>query len=187
MPGLSPPGWGGVGLNRRSELAARLDRDGSGSAHGKPTAGALVAPLLKRATPEALERARTIVKNAIAESAKRNAARYKNPGRNQYRLRPGTVVGQTVVDYRRGLGLGARLELLSNSTDASTSPPLLDITDEIAEAAALVAEADAMAAVGNVTRRQAPSGGSFWMASIGRKGVVPWGGDPELCRLSQCS
>lgn len=128
-----------------------------------------MAPLARRATPSALERARAVVQQAIAESARRNEARYQNPLRNQHRLRPGTVVGGQTVGaerrrrHRRDLG--------------EAPPPLLEITDEIADAAALVAEADALAAGGNnitVSRRQSGAG-SFWMASITRKGIVPWG------------
>ncbi|KAK3896383.1 pectate lyase superfamily protein-domain-containing protein, partial [Staphylotrichum tortipilum] len=85
---------------------------------------------------------------------------------------PGTIVGQTAVE-RRGLQ-AARAE--EGAQD--TPPPLLEITDEIAQAAALVAEADAAAAAaGNsrrVTRRQAPTG-TYWMQNIARKGIVPWG------------
>ncbi|KAK4102737.1 glycoside hydrolase family 55 protein [Parathielavia hyrcaniae] len=109
--------------------------------------------------------ARAIVKNAIVESARRNEARYKNPLRNQYRLKPGTVIeGETAAERRR------------RQAGEEAAPPLLYITDEIAAAAALVAEADAVTTFGNTTRRQAPSG-SFWMGSIARKGVVPWGDD----------
>jgi hypothetical protein len=42
-------------------------------------------------------------------------------------------------------------------------PPLLVITDQIAAAAALVAEADAIAGSRNVTKRAAATAGTYWM------------------------
>ncbi|OIW25494.1 pectin lyase-like protein [Coniochaeta ligniaria NRRL 30616] len=124
-----------------------------------------------------LDQARLIVAKAIAESAERNAARYANPARNMYRLKPGTVVGGTTVQRRR--------DGHKRQTDA-TPPQLLEITDEIAQAAALVAEVEAAAAamqgvaagIGNFTRRQS-TGGTFWMQSLARSGTVPWGDDPS--------
>ncbi len=56
--------------------------------------------------------------------------------------------------------------------------PLLQITDRIAEAAALVAESNAAAAAGNATERAVASSGTYWMESLSRKGTVPWGNDP---------
>ncbi|KAL2130725.1 hypothetical protein VTI74DRAFT_6054 [Chaetomium olivicolor] len=50
-------------------------------------------PLLKTASAADLARARSIVADAIAASAERNKARLANPARNQYRLKPGTVIG----------------------------------------------------------------------------------------------
>ncbi|KAE9372961.1 glycoside hydrolase family 55 protein [Stipitochalara longipes BDJ] len=134
----------------------------------------VVTPLLKRATAQDLQAARTIVKNAIAESSKLNEARVAAPLRNQYSLKPGTVVGSGVV---AGAGAGAG----AGSTSINEGfPPLLTITDEIAAAAALVAEADAVSASWNVTKkRAAAAGGSYWMQSLARKGTVPWGKDPN--------
>jgi hypothetical protein len=62
--------------------------------------------------------------------------------------------------------------------NATVPLTLLTITDEIAEAAALVAEADAIGRAGNVTKRTVAASGTFWMGSIARKGTVPWGDDP---------
>ncbi|KAI0198590.1 pectate lyase superfamily protein-domain-containing protein [Astrocystis sublimbata] len=56
--------------------------------------------------------------------------------------------------------------------DTDTSPKLLKITDEIARAAALVAELDASPAP-PLTKRA----GTFWMENIAHKGTVPWGND----------
>ena len=141
-----------------------------------------VALLAKRATAEELEQARQIVANAIAEAGRLHEARYQRPARNSYRLKPGTVIGNgtTVLPIRR------RSRSRRGANGAEAPPPLLEITEEIARAAALVAEADALAAArsgsfsnvpaGNVTRRQT-SAGTFWMQGLARKGRVPWGGN----------
>lgn len=117
--------------------------------------------LLKRAESQDIVRARRIVQDAIAESSKLNAARLAKPRRNTY----GRKSRATVTAERFAVG---------NST--ASSPPLLRITDEIVDAAALVAEADASGQAGNLTRRAAGSG-TFWMGNIARKGTVPWGDD----------
>lgn len=115
-------------------------------------------PLLKRATAQDLQAARAIVEKALNESSPLNRARVDKPLRNKYGLRPGTVVGGGTVP--------------GNSSLASTNkdvPPLLVITDEIAAAAALVAEAEMggswnRSGPGNVTRRAtAASTGTYWM------------------------
>ena len=126
-------------------------------------------PLAKSATMEGLEKARKIVEDAMAESAKRNQARHARPARNVYRLKPGTVVGDKRKSRRQ------------DADAAEPPPPLLEITPEIAAAAALVAEAEAVDGLGNLTKRAvvAPRAGTFWMESIARKGTVPWGDDPN--------
>ncbi|KAL0932540.1 LysM domain-containing protein [Colletotrichum truncatum] len=118
-------------------------------------------PLLKVASSGDLERARDIVATAIAASAKLNKARLTSPLRNQYKLKPGAVIGKTTVDKRRR----AR-------RDDSRPPPLLEISEEIAWAAALLAEAEArvpgrsvVAPSRNFTRR-ATARGSYWMDFI---------------------
>ncbi|KAK1991996.1 pectin lyase-like protein [Colletotrichum falcatum] len=122
-----------------------------------------ITPILKRAGSQDIVRARRIVQDAIAESSKLNAARLAKPRRNTY----GWKSQGTATAGRFSVG---------NST--ASSPPLLLITDEIADAAALVAEADASGQAGNLTRRAATSG-TFWMGNIARKGTVPWGDGPE--------
>ncbi|KAK1959917.1 pectin lyase-like protein [Colletotrichum sublineola] len=106
-------------------------------------------------------RARRIVQDAITQSSKLNAARFAKPRRNTY-------VRKTQVTATAG-----RFTMANSTT---SSPPLLRITDEIADVAALVAEADASGQIGNLTRRAAGSG-TFWMGNIARKGTVPWGED----------
>ncbi|KAK0746794.1 pectate lyase superfamily protein-domain-containing protein [Schizothecium vesticola] len=135
---------------------------------------ASTTPLLKSATLSELEKAVRVVEAALAESAKRNAARLANPARNHYGLAPGTIVN-------------GRRKLRRRDADTEAPPPLLKITPEIAAAAALVAEADAVEFAGgswnlNATKPAAPvarRAGTFWMENIARKGTVPWGDDPS--------
>lgn len=117
------------------------------------------SPLLSNATTSDIDAARLIVKHAIAEMTILNKARLENPIRNQYRLRPGTKIGK-----RDG--------------ESSVAPaPLLNITAEIARAAALVAEAGAQAELNGSSVHISKRAGTFWMESIDRKGTVPWGSD----------
>jgi hypothetical protein len=116
-------------------------------------------PLLRNATSSDLSRAQQIVEEAIANSTRLNAARYANPARNQYKLKPGTLLGRR------------------DSGTATAPPPLLDITDELAYAAALVSEAEAVEALindpnGALKKRQSASSGTFWMEHLARKGTV---------------
>ncbi|KAI0457369.1 pectate lyase superfamily protein-domain-containing protein [Xylaria acuta] len=89
---------------------------------------------------------------------KLNKARLAKPQRNSFGLKPGT----------------------KTSKRDDTSPKLLEITDEIARAAALVAELDADS-VSNATLSSptpvAKRAGTFWMEGIAHKGTVPWGND----------
>lgn len=55
-------------------------------------------------------------------------------------------------------------------------PPLLEITPELAAAAALVAEADAAA---KNTSAVLHKRGTYWMQDIERKGTSPWGDDAD--------
>lgn len=114
-----------------------------------------VTPLLKRSSTKDVEAARHIVKKALADSSRLNKARLAHPLRNKYALRPGTVVsgGSTRIASKQSVA--------SNTVAA---PPLLEITDEIAAAAALVAEADSVGGWKNVTKRAAQaSTGTYWM------------------------
>ena len=172
-------GLGGIGMQAAgfsADLSGRMTTPHSDSAKAKiPKAipkrqvtsnSTDGKPLLKTASAADLTRARSIVADAIAASAERNKARLGNPARNQYRLKPG---------------------------DAAP-PPLLEITDEMAWAAALVAEAEAVAPPEGVNlgtthpvpsnssssgvKRRAPVRGTYWMETIARRGTVPWGDDP---------
>ena len=93
-----------------------------------------------------------------------NKARLAKPSRNNFKLQPGTKVSR-------------------RDENAPPPPaPLLDITDDIARAAALIAELDTDP-VSNTTldaRRavlNSKRAGAFWMEGIARKGTVPWGND----------
>ncbi|KAG8162100.1 hypothetical protein KVR01_007865 [Diaporthe batatas] len=135
-----------------------------------------VTPLIKNATLQDLDSARRLVEDAIEKSSELNMARFSNPRRNIYALQPGTVLGSSAANAPRALDA---------QYDAQDDvPALLEITDDIAEAAALVSEADALGLIGNftgnITRRevQMAASGSYWMEALDRKGTVPWGDDP---------
>jgi hypothetical protein len=123
-----------------------------------------ITPLLKRASPADLKSARLVVQTALDQSSKLNKARLAKPLRNIYGLRPGTIVGQSTIPSRN----------ITTNRDVS---PLLTITPEIVQAAALVAEADSMENPRKVTKRAVS--GSYWMEHLDRKGTVPWGDDPN--------
>lgn len=121
-------------------------------------------PFAGNVSSTALSRAMKIVEDAIAESARLNAARYDHPARNRYWLRPRTIIGKRDAAAADAL--------------VPPPPPLLEITDEMAEAAALVSEAETLSRVGKEnqgTRRAAAASGTFWMGQIERMGSVPLG------------
>lgn len=107
------------------------------------------------ATSSDIEVARAIVKDAIAEMSILNKARLDNPSRNNYSLKPGTKS--------------------SKRDDQASPPPLLKVTDEMARAAAMLAELDA-GPVSNVTENKKRAD-PYWMETIARHGSVPWGDD----------
>lgn len=137
--------------NKRAPIARRILDD-------------RITPLWKRANPQDLDNARLIVQSALNQSSKLNQARLAKPLRNVYGLTPGTIIGQSTAPS-------------PDTTFNSDVIPLLEITPEIAQAAALVAEADTVANPRNVTKRAVS--GSYWMEHIDRKGTVPWGDDPN--------
>ena len=119
------------------------------------------APLLKRASASDLQAARDLVQQAQAESNRLNKVRVANPVRNNYGLKPGTVVDGNVASSASRRGRHA-------TRQNSAVPPLLEITDDIASAVALVAEAEAHAqgpaAFSNSTKREIVArAGTFWM------------------------
>jgi hypothetical protein len=118
------------------------------------------------ATVTDIDNARIIIKNAIANMTVLNKARLAHPRRNQYHLKPQATI-------------------MSSSPEAP--PPLLNITSEIANAAALLAEVD-NGAKANVTNSARVSAGTFWMEGLARKGTVPWGNDAsyKACISPNC-
>ncbi|KAK0102135.1 hypothetical protein ONS96_006099 [Cadophora gregata f. sp. sojae] len=84
-----------------------------------------------------------------------NKARLAMPARNNFNLKPGTR---------------------ASKRDVEQPPPLLNITDQIAQAAALLAEIDtdpSLESNSTLNRRA----GTFWMEALSRKGTLPWGND----------
>jgi len=116
---------------------------------------ALLSPFAtaRNASNSDIEAARRIVKESIAKMTIANKARLAKPHRNNYRLKPGTK---------------------TSKRDEDTRPKLLEITDEIAHAAALIAEFETEPSPNTTTAKRA---GTFWMESLARKGTVPWGND----------
>ncbi|KAL4918625.1 pectate lyase superfamily protein-domain-containing protein [Aspergillus aurantiobrunneus] len=116
-------------------------------------------PLLVNATDASIDEAREVVRNAIATMTQLNKARLDKPIRETFKLQSGTN------HTRRNDG---------------DYPPLLQITEGVAHAAALVAEADMAAGLANgsssLVKRQE---GTFWMRDIRRQGTVPWGDDAQ--------
>jgi hypothetical protein len=147
----------------------------SRQAHVNTTGSVYAPPRLRNATAADIEKARAIVNSALSEAAARNKARLANPSRNKYNLKPGTATGEAAVK-RSGV-----------ETLDSDPPPLLDITQEIADAAALLAEADAYAKVnGSAPSPTLRKRAGFWMEDISRKGSWPFKNDGgyQVCSIS---
>jgi hypothetical protein len=120
-----------------------------------------------------------IVEEALNKSAAYNRARWENMSRNNYRLKPGTIIG------------GADT-IPPKSIHRRSSVPDFVITPEIEEAAALLTEYEASGVVvanqtgtirnstaGHMRIASAAASGTFWMETLKRKGTVPWGNDPS--------
>ncbi|KAL4941643.1 hypothetical protein BDV06DRAFT_212488 [Aspergillus oleicola] len=116
------------------------------------------SPLLTGTTDASIGEAREIVRDSIARMTKLNKARLDSPIR-------GVVYPRSGANFTR-----------SNEEH----PPLLHITEDIAHAAAVVAEADmaAQLTIGTSTLDKRAAG-TFWMKDIQRQGTVPWGDDPQ--------
>lgn len=134
--------------------------------------------LAKNFTTARIAAATRIVEEALNRSAEYNQARWENMSRNQYRLKPGTIVG----------GSG---DVLNPVLGKKRSVLDFVVTPEIEEAAALLTEFEAFGmstnnqtttghnATDQVGIASAAAAGSFWMETITRKGTVPWGNDPS--------
>ncbi|KAH6722001.1 exo-1,3-beta-D-glucanase [Leptodontidium sp. MPI-SDFR-AT-0119] len=125
------------------------------------------APIRPPVTPSALEKARAIVQAALEEAGERNARRVKNPRLNHYYTQNDT---QAAISAR------------------SADNDLFLVNSTVAEAAALVAEADAMYRAGNTTSKRhfhshshshshRKRASSFWIENISHTGSVPFGAD----------
>lgn len=120
-------------------------------------------PRLAKASESDVEEARKVVKAAIKEMTVLNKARLDHPARNVYKLQPGTVLGKRASD--------------------ADGPPILDITPQIASAAALLAEAETAeesenGESKNTTDSTLNKRAGWWMEGVTRRGTVPtaWGG-----------
>jgi hypothetical protein len=113
-----------------------------------------------------IEGARAIVEQARKKWSAYKKARFQNPRRNVYTLRP-EEPSQAHV----------------RATDNSTASGLLEpeITDEIARAAALLAELSvAEGRYGNTTAAPLQKRANrFWMEKVAHVGTQPYGGDPS--------
>jgi hypothetical protein len=116
------------------------------------------------AEPLNLQSATNMLDEALDEIEARNRARMNHPRRNQYR-----------VKYPPG-------EASKPETGPEEPPSLFPVSDELAAAAAMVAEADARARMGTAanatsleTRETAAE--AFWMQGLKRQGSWPWGGN----------
>ena len=101
---------------------------------GRGLSGSVVVTqgsLLPRASAAELSTANRTVQDAISKMTVLNKARLRNPARNRYKAKP-----------------GGHLDL---EGDGGAPPPLLEITPEIAAAAALLSEQDTTAAYQNHT------------------------------------
>lgn len=122
---------------------------------------------LANATISEIEKARSLIAEAIKMSSVQNKARVSKPMRNQYILDPDTKL--------------ANLE--RRKADEGDVTSLFNITDELRNAAALVAEADAYEESKNATGvadedAKAQAAGDWWMGNITHSGGWPWGNNP---------
>ncbi|KAG8417066.1 hypothetical protein J3459_012773, partial [Metarhizium acridum] len=87
---------------------------------------------------------------------KLNKARVGNPSLNNYMIKPGIQIPKR---------------------HAELAPPLLTITNDLARAAALLAELDAKHLPTNHSSPLGKRGGSSWLGILHHEGSVPWGND----------
>jgi hypothetical protein len=157
---------------------------------------ATLPPRLQNATQADIDHARAVVNQTIEEMRVRNKARVMQPLRNNYGLKPGTITKRDVSPVTSAnLTVPEELNITLTGTIPGYNappPPLVNITQEIADAAALLAEYDAVTKVNGtyipgktnqtndqskLRHRAADAGDTSWMASITRKGTVPFGDD----------
>ncbi len=129
---------------------------------------------LARAGVSDIEKARAIVEAALEQAAEHNAARLAHPMRNKYTLSPKTS------------NLGKR----DIPEEDVPPPPLFNITSEIRNAAALMAEVDAQSKAGNSSSPRmaaAAEPGRWWMGNMQHSGGWPWGKNKDGFKVSVLS
>jgi hypothetical protein len=136
-------------LSRQAFQSIRSGSRSSSQAHGVP-----VPPRVANATQAQIDQAHATVNASIAQAAKLNEAPVRNPARNAYKLVPGTIIKRDSNDTQTGTG---------------QPHPLPNITTEIANPAALIAEFQALNTVNgpNTCMRFDPVSG--WRTSRARE------------------
>ncbi|KAL2372532.1 hypothetical protein RJZ57_003006 [Blastomyces gilchristii] len=128
------------------------------------------------ATRSDIDKARRIVNAAIEKASVLNKARLDHPVRNHYPWKPGFKASRR------------------DASSGDAPPPLLKISSEIAAASALLAEVEAVAEAGDLSktkrdysyidalynRTAEKQASTFWMEDIERKGAWPFGNDPSF-------
>jgi hypothetical protein len=138
-------------------------------------------PLLRNATQSDIDNAQGLIDQTIQEMRVRNKARVMHPVRNTYTLKPGTVMSKR--DVTSAAAEPSELDLPLNGTIPgynAPAPTLVNITADIRNAAALLAELEAVNRTSGVTgtpKLKTRASGSSWMANIERKGTMPLGSD----------
>ncbi|KAH6983653.1 pectate lyase superfamily protein-domain-containing protein [Ilyonectria sp. MPI-CAGE-AT-0026] len=172
MPAMGMSMAGPMGAEMALDVQERSGRWGDDELDFEPVSeskrhdsGEAAASVFERASVSDLAHARKVVNEAISESAKLNKARLEHPLRNNYGSK-----SETIDD-------GSKSKRDTTDEDGEISQ-LLEITDEIVDAAALVSEADAVQ-TGTKAFKRAASKTNFWMERLKRKGTVPWGDDPK--------
>jgi hypothetical protein len=119
--------------------------------------------LLANATLSDIDKARQVVNDAIAKMTKLNKARLNNPARMNYGYAP-----------TGGSSSGRKRDATDANDQAGAPSPLLDITEEIAAASALLAEVEAVNRTAPAVEKRA---GTFWLGGMRHQGTMPWGDD----------
>lgn len=137
----------------------------------------IIPPLVAKAAQSDIDEARRLVDAAIKKASVLNKARLDHPMRNRYSSTRAAKASRRDASSRDAL-----------------LPPLLKITNEIAAAAALLAEVEAVAEAKDLSkpkrdysyidalynRTAEKQAQPFWMEDIERKGAWPFGNDPSF-------
>ncbi|EER45681.1 LysM domain-containing protein [Histoplasma capsulatum H143] len=158
----------------REQLPIARKHDIQNAAPGKQ----MIIPLLvAKAAQSDIDEARRLVDAAIKKASVLNKARLDHPMRNRYSSTRAAKASRRDASSRDAL-----------------LPPLLKITNEIAAAAALLAEVEAVAEAKDLSkpkrdysyidalynRTAEKQAQPFWMEDIERKGAWPFGNDPSF-------